>query len=260
LERERAVSPQVIKHLTSHHSVGRDEVAQFLAEQLPTLEDFEIDLILSPLFTPGLADQAVVAAILERDSIPASAWPALIQSLVTRPTRAHLVWDGGAAHAVVLREVTVARWVERLRLDGTIAPAVFELITTRASSSTRATLLAVARRATWEAPGRQKFLQTFWEHTLGADASEAEDSVELLRLAETYAPADAAEVLNRIPQWEQAVRREIGSTVSPKPFFHDRIEEMHGGSRDSRRTDSVRLAAKERELEFLQRLARVLAA
>src|SRR5690349_3487137 len=109
LERSRELLPQVLKHVVGTYGIDRDAIGPFLANELSRLEDYEIDLILSPLFTPALPDQAVFADLLGRDSVPADEWPALIQQLVARPTHAQLVTSDGKAHSVPLREVSIER-------------------------------------------------------------------------------------------------------------------------------------------------------
>src|SRR5207249_12263890 len=64
LERPRELSPRVLNYIEGNYSVEHDAVGAFLTEELPKLEDYEIDLILSPVFTPKLADQAVFAELL----------------------------------------------------------------------------------------------------------------------------------------------------------------------------------------------------
>ena len=86
------------------------------------------------------------------------------------------------------------------------------------------------------------------------------DRVEaLLNLVETYEPANTAEVLSRLPHWQVVLRHEIGLASGPKPFFNERVQEMHGGGRDQRRMEDTRTTAKQRELEFLARLQTLLA-
>ena len=75
---------------------------------------------------------------------------------------------------------------------------------------------------------------------------------------ETYEPTDVAELRARIPHWQRVLRQEINDTVGTKPFFNERIEDLHGGGRDQRRHDQSRIAAKETERAFLERLQRVL--
>lgn len=256
LERPRAVTAQVVKHLDDAHGVGREVVGAFLATELSKLEDYEVDLILAPLFTPTLNDQVAVAELLDKESVAASHWPELVLQLVARPTQARLQTEDGVVLQVPLRDVVVERFVYRLRLDGTIADEVFKLIGSLPQAEGRALLKAVARRAIWEQSGRREILV----RCLAAvgDAFCVSDAVALLKLIETYGPTGVADLLVQIPHWQQVLRQEINDSGA-KPFFNERVEELHGGGRDQRRQDNSRLAAKEAEAAFLQRLQQVLA-
>lgn len=97
MEHPRELPSQVVKHLGGTYEISRDTIGMFLEENLPELEDYEIDLILSPVFTPTLHDQAVVAELLGTGSVPAEQWPILIQQIVERPTHTQLTIDGGPA-------------------------------------------------------------------------------------------------------------------------------------------------------------------
>lgn len=258
LERPRELSAQVVNHIVGTYGITRDEIGNFLTTELPKLEDYEIDLILSPLFTPTLKDQSVFAEILGRDSVPASDWPALIQQLVARPTVAQLVSEDGSTHRVPLRDVTVERFVHRLRLEGTIPGPLFNLINQFPPTADRPLLKAIARRAIWENPARGDILVRYLTATAG-NTSPVSDAAELLKLAETYQPANVTDLLAHIPHWQQVLRQEINEASSPKPFFNERVQELHGGGRDQRRQDDSRLTTKESEQAFLERLHRVLA-
>jgi len=255
LERPRPLSAQVVKHLSAAHDVERDGATEFLATQLPALEDYEVDLLLSPLFTPSLEDQAAVAQHLGATSIPEAEWAGLIAQLGARPTPAHLLADDGRTLTVPLREVTIERYVRRLRLHGTIPAGLMEVIETLPAAE-RARVQAIARRAIWEAPGRRALLEKVLRTTPGAWL--VEDLAGLLRLVETYEPADAPEFLARLPHWQQVLRHEINLASHPKTFFNERIEDMHGGGRDRRAPEAARIASREAELALLERLARVL--
>lgn len=255
LERPRPLTAQVVQHLVGTHAVTRENIGAFLTTELPKLEDYEVDLILSPLFTPTLSDQTVVAELLGGESFTSSEWPGLVQQLVSRPTKAPLQTEDGVTHPVPLRDVTIERFVYRLRLDGTIAADVFNLIGSLPQANDRALLKAVARRAIWENPGRREILSRYLESV--GDAFRSDDAAALLKVVETYEPANVAELLAQIPHWQQVLRQEIND-AGVKPFFNERVEELHGGGRDQRRQDHSRMAAKEREQAFLLRLQRVL--
>lgn len=254
LERPRAVSEQVVKHLTGVHEVSREDIGDFLTGKLAQLEDYEIDLALAPLFTPTLADQAVVAGELEGQSVPVQTINDLIHQLELRPTVAQLVTSEGLAHVVPLREVTIGRFVRRLRLEGGLPDDLLAVL--RGFPATeRPLLLAVARRAVWEEARRREILVRFLATagpTVGADV------VMLLKLVETYAPADLAELSRQVPKWLDVLREELNRGSGVRPFFNERVEELHGGGRDQRRVNEPRQVARQSEWEFLERLQRQL--
>jgi hypothetical protein len=257
LERPRPLLPQVVKHLCGTYSLERDALGGFLVEELPKLEDYEIDLILSPVFTPNLRDQAVFAELLGPNAVPLAEWFGLIEHLVARPTRSPLITEDGQSHAVPLREVTVERYVYRLRLGATIPGSLFELLSRRAPADDRPLLKAIARRAIWESETRRDILGRYLAAAIGTEYYRPDDAVDLLKLAETYEPADTDDLLRRIPHWEQVLRHEINIGSNPKAFFNERVEELHGGGRDQRRQDNAE--PKQRELAFLARLKPLLA-
>ena len=259
LERPRVVSTQVVNHLVGTYGITRENVGPFLIHELSGLEDYEIDLILAPLFTPTLQDQAIFAELLGRDSVPDAQWPGLIQQFVTRPTHAQLVTEDQQTHSIPLREVTVERYVHRLRLDATIPEPLFKLITHFPAAADRPVLKAIARRATWERSASAEILVRYLINATENETYRLADAVALLKLQETYESADANELLARIPHWQQVLRQEVNEGSGMKPFFNERVEELHGGGRDQRRQDNTRIAAKENELGLLERVHRVLA-
>jgi hypothetical protein len=256
LERPREITTQVAKHLDGAYGVERDAVGPFLEDRLPKLEDDEHDLILSPLFTPKLSDQAVFAELLGRGSIPRKDWPALIQELVNRPTVAHLITSERQTHAVALREVSIERYVKRLRLDGTISASLLKLID-QTPAADHPMLKAVARRAIWENTARGEMLVRLLTKSLADGNYRLKDSIDLLKLTEDYQPADSSALLARIPRWIKLLEEEINSAGSPKPFFSQTVQHLHGGN-DQLQTDEALTEAKRLEMAFLVRIQGIL--
>lgn len=258
LERARPLPAQVTRHISGTYGTERDVIGAFLIEELPRLEDYEIDLILSPAFTPALTDQAIFAELLGSEAVPATEWPGLIATLTARPTCATLLTEDGQSHTVPLRDVTIERFVNRLRLGATITPALLALIASRVPPSDQPMFKTIARRAIWESEPRSMILRRFIESSSTSMQEKLEDAVSLLKLVETYEPADTAELIARIPHWEQVLRHEISLASNPKLFFNERVEELHGGGRDQRRHDAAQ--PKQHELAFLGRLKQTLGA
>jgi hypothetical protein len=257
LERPRELSARVVNYINGHYGFDDDAIGLFLLDELPKLEDYEVDLILSPVFTPKLADQALFAELLGQQSVPRTEWPALVQQLVARPTRGNFITPDGQTHSIKLREVTIERYVHRLRLEGTISASVFKLIDNVPATEDRPMLKAIARREAWEADDVRGILVRYLEAVLGRSSYSLADTVELLNLVENRKPASLSDLMARIPAWQEALRQQI--EVSGKPFFHEDIRAMHGGGRDQRQEGDTRMSAKEEEFAFLGRLQKLLA-
>ncbi|MBI1864624.1 MAG: hypothetical protein HYR98_02630, partial [Nitrospirae bacterium] len=84
----RPVTPQVSRHLQSHHGIPSGDEAAFLESRLPLLEEYEAELILSPLFTPTVEDQARVSPLLGDPPPSAAAVEELVARLERRSTEA----------------------------------------------------------------------------------------------------------------------------------------------------------------------------
>jgi len=258
LERPRELSPRVLNYIGGNYEVEHDAIGAFLVEELPNLEDYELDLILSPVFTPRLNDQAVFAEILGRDRVGREEWPALIQQLIARPTCAQLVTLDGVGHSVKLRAVTIERYVHRLRLEATIPESLCGLLKGLPASD-QPMLKAIARRSVWENSGSAAILEGYLLAAVKRDSYSLGDAVALLELTESRKPTGLNDLVEHIPIWLDALRHQIEVAAGPKPFFSQDIERMHGGGRDQRGQDDLRLSAKEKEFAFLGRLQEILA-
>jgi len=258
LERPRELSARVVNYIAGNYDVENDGIGSFLVGELPRLEDYELDLILSPVFTPKLADQAIFAELLGSDPVPREQWPALIQELAARPTLAQLITADGRSHSVPLREVTLERYVHRLRLDATIPDSLFKLLDRTPPITDRPMLKAVARRAVWDNDARRNILARYLAAAADRGSYRLDDAVELLNLVESHKPANVDDLIAWIPRRQQALQEQINVASSPRAFFSGHVEQLHGGERDQRQQDDVRLSAKENEFAFLERLQQVL--
>jgi hypothetical protein len=259
LERPREITMQVANHLLGSYDVERDAIGAFLEDKLSALEDYEHDLILSPLFTPKLADQAIFADLLGREYIPREQWPGLIAELLAIPVHGQLVTSDRRRHSITLREVTIERYVNRLRLDGSIPESIFVLLETISPVADRPTLKAVARRAIWENEAKRGILERYLTLARDRGVYQLPDAVSLMEIVESYKPADVAALLAMIPPWRDGLRREIDTGGDPKPFFAAAIQGEHGGDRDHRQADQRRLETKRNEFALLGRLQQILA-
>jgi hypothetical protein len=259
LEKPRELTPRVLNYIGGTYGVDHDAIGSFLSNELSKLEEYEIDLILSPVFTPKLSDQAVFAEMLGPESVPSSEFGELIHKLTARPTVAQLVTPDNRAHPVTLHEVTIERYVRRLRLEGDISETVLNALNAVSTLDPpgQSQLLAIARRAALESEGARQILERYLTNAPTRGGYTLDDAIDLLNLMETRKPTDLVDLFSRIGGWQEALRQQIDAGGG-KPFFNEDIRNMHGGGRDQRVGGDVQLSAKERELDFLRRLERVL--
>lgn len=242
------------------YGIDRQEVGAFLDERLARLEEDELDLTLSALYTPKLADQAVFAELLESTSVTRADLSSWVNLLLQRPTIGHLQTADGVSHAFLLQEVTLERYVLRLRLEGTLPESLLRLIRTLPPSADQPRLLAIARRAVWNTPERWELLQRFLARNYAGNSPVPGDPEAFLALVESSEPSGIPDVLARLPAWEQVVRIQVSSTDQPSPFFNERVQDLHGGGRDQRGVNEALRQQKQSELAFLGRLGPLLAA
>ena len=260
LERPRELSPRVLNYISGTYGIDYDSIGEFLVGQLNQLEDYEVDLVLSPVFTPKLSDQAVFAELLGGKSVPREEFPGLVQQVVARPTYARLITPDGKSHAVKLTDVIVERYLFRLRLDGGISESLLQLLNDVSATepADRPMLKAIARRPAWTTPESQGILVRYLNNAPQRGGYNLTDALDLLDLMEGRKPQDLADLQARMPGWQKALREQIDTGSGAKPFFHGEIAMMHGGVRDQRYEGDARLVGKERELDFLIRLERIL--
>lgn len=254
LEKPRSLLKQVMDYVSSRHEVSRDELGAFLENEVDVLEDFEVDLLFSPQFTPTLVDQAAFSSLLDEERLPAVEWDALVNALAARPTVARLVTEDGAEHAVSLTDVSIERFVSRLNLDAEIPGPLAKLLASMPPAEDRDLLKAIARRPFFRTESHCEILFEFLVKTTGDDSYSLEDALSLLELVETYRPADVADLVGRVPHWLEVLESEVTAASQPKPFFADRVQDMHGGGRDQRRADGSLIDRKQRNMAFLKRL------
>lgn len=258
LEKPRPLLKQVVDHAASRHEVSRDDVGGFLDDSVQNLEDYELDLLFSAQFTPTLVDQGAFSKLLDGGVLPRDQWDELVKSLEDRPTVAQLVTEDGMTHSVALTDVSIERFVKRLNLDVTIPENLAKLLDSMPPEEDRNLLKALARHQGFRSAEQSEILFRFVLKVTSDDEYQLEEVLLLLELMDTYKPADVGDLLSRIPHWLEVLENEATAAGQPKPFFADRVQELHGFGRDQRKADMSLIDRKKRNIKFLKRLDEIL--
>lgn len=254
LGRTRALVPQVVAHILGQYGATRDDLGRFLREVVPGLEDYQIDVMFSPIFTPGILEQALYSKLVIEAPLEGGATNALVQALCDRRIQTPLRLEDGAEHRLPLREVTLNRYVSRLNLERVIPEPLAARIQEAIAPDELAIAHAIARRPVWATEGRENLLHQFLGTTLGTPHGTVENLSALMRLVETYRPATLEELIASLPELRELLRREMANSAMPRPFFNERVRDLHGGGRDQRGRDEHLIESKQREAAFLELL------
>jgi hypothetical protein len=120
LARPRALAPQTERQIASHLAEHKStSLATFLLAASALLEEYELDVVFAPLFTPTLDERAELADLLFHWRPAAEQLrDHVVPALCGRVGAAAVLLPDGSQAQLPLHEVMVERFVRLLRLDG----------------------------------------------------------------------------------------------------------------------------------------------
>ncbi len=115
----RALTTQVLEHVLSAHEVVEDRVLDWLRSDLEELETYEVELLLSPLFTPSFDERVRFEAALGHGCVDAAEVDEVIELASAAEWRMTLEHEDERLEAALPR-VVIERFVRLLRLDAVL--------------------------------------------------------------------------------------------------------------------------------------------
>src|SRR3990172_6373818 len=245
LTRRRALSPQVRRHLASTYEVADDAVREFFSSRLGALEEYQIELLLGPLFTPTLEDRAGYAGLLREETPSEAQVEEHTGSLEAEKLSWFLEIPGEEEVGVRVLDVVVARWVRLCNLTHAPGPALVAGIERAVPADDRELALATLRDEAWQDREKQEWLAEYLE-TAGVRKSFSMQKLEFLTdLMRGRWEARPERLLGLVEKVLEERRSQLLETGSAKPFFARHIEEWHGHARDQRRGDPGEAEARQ---------------
>lgn len=259
LTRPRQITEQVLTHILSHYSYTLDQIDEFFNEEVPRLEDYEIDILFSPIFTPKIQDKAMFSKILEEIDISNDDVEEIIRSLEEKKLKATfyvVLKNGNEVHekkiSVQLNSVNLRRYVKLLNLDckpSAQLSKALEVVFKDESDNAK----AILRDKFWKEQWREEFLMAYLIYIAGHGNASFEKFELLLKILRGNPTAsDIYEIYNLISdviQWTE-VQVNVLKT-GKKQFFNELIGQFYReeGS-DKRIQKEEELREKETELKY----------
>jgi hypothetical protein len=123
LTRPRPIKPQTERQLAHHLAEHSTSLPSFLLCASDALEDYELDILFGPLFTPALDERAELADLLFHWRPSAEQLRQIVHELCAEVSHAVVLLPDGTETKLTLHEVMVERYVRLLRLDNGPDPA-----------------------------------------------------------------------------------------------------------------------------------------
>ncbi|MEN3037785.1 MAG: hypothetical protein ABDI07_01305 [Candidatus Kryptonium sp.] len=259
LTKPRQITEQVLNHILSHYSYTLDQIDKFFNEEIPNLEDYEIDILFSPIFTPKMQDKALFSKILDEIELTERDVEEIIRELEEKnlTARFYIVIRKGdetfeKSFSIPLNKVNLKRYVKLLNLD--CKPSIqlskaIEAVFKGESDNVK----AILRDKFWKEEWREEFLKVYLGYIAGHGNMTIEKFEFLLKILKGNPTAsdiyEIYDLISDVIQWTE-IQVDVLKT-GKKQFFNEMIEQSYReeGS-DKRIQKEEELRDRETELMY----------
>ncbi len=220
----RALTAQILDFLLAHHEVTGEGVAGWLRDHLADLESYELDLLLSPLFTPDFAMRARFEEVLGDECFDAAEVDGLLEELVRQRLPMILLHEEERIEAS-LPEVMIERFVRMLHLD---APVPEEAIVEFGPLS--AEVRCCLRDRVWARQQSRDLLPDLLAAARSMDQSFPDYVFFLTDFMRSHRPARLEDCLTYLDNVADAYEKDLRKHESgTRSFFNDELKASYAG-------------------------------
>ncbi|MEO5351108.1 MAG: hypothetical protein H7836_15920 [Magnetococcus sp. YQC-3] len=199
---------------------------------LTAREPFEVEWLLSSLFTPTYREREACEAVLPLEGIAEG----VIETLVTALSAEKLfclVSFGHREQQVPVLPVVIERYVRLLHLNAGVHPLLLPLLRTWESVAERLSLTSLARRSVWQTESRAHLLRSALQ-AMGERGSFRVEKVRFLTdFVGSYRPSDETHLLRALANLVEAYHQD-----NAHPVYNQQLEHYQGENIRSRYCDS----------------------
>ncbi|MBF0446633.1 MAG: hypothetical protein HQL67_00385 [Magnetococcales bacterium] len=184
-----------------------DAIAGLSAGRVNDLEEFEIELLLSPLFTPSDLDRAACESVLSPLGLKAKEYAAL-QAKLCRANLTCPVVYGVDTGSLVIPDIVIERYLKLLDLTSPVSESIIPLLETAVAEDNRNWAFSLARRPVWRNQQNRDVLLACLEKMIQNGSFSAEKLDFLTSFVRTYRPKETENLLIRLTNMIEAYHRD----------------------------------------------------
>jgi len=117
LSQVQPLKPQAERQLAAHMAGHTDNMQLFLLSAAEVLEDYEVEIIFGPQFTPTIDDRVAVADLLFHWRPDEAQLAKLVTDLVAQVQTVPIALPDGSTAQLTLHDVMIERYLKLLRLN-----------------------------------------------------------------------------------------------------------------------------------------------
>lgn len=178
LQRPRELKQQTSRHLEEHLDPEGSDVQDFFQRAASELEDYEVEILFAPIFTPSFEEQVEVVEPLASCRPSAQEVAALAGRLIESLKTCSIVLPEGDLASLTLHPVLIDRYVRMLRLENAPVREVVDSIRESLAEDLAPVALALLRQKGFTS-NHQEWCARFLEFAAGRHAVDRE-TLEIL--------------------------------------------------------------------------------
>jgi len=153
---------QVLQEINDRHAHSETQLPEFFATLFPTLEEYQIDLLFSPQFTPAEHNRLRYIPFLNEKSLSQQEIASIKNELVSANLSVLFTTPDAALEiSVPLHEVFIDRFVNLLKLDAPLPESAYADIQALVPEASRSEINLIARDSIWQSGNRYDILKAF---------------------------------------------------------------------------------------------------
>lgn len=246
LSRPREISDRNAAALMSRLGLER-ALGAFARERLDGQEEFELEILFSPFFTPCQEDRFAYEAFLPDAGVPRDELTDLPAQLAGEELVCSLE-EGGERIEVVLPEVAIERYLRLLHLDRPVETSVADAIRAHVPDENRGAVMSLARVGDWSGEEARGVMREVLAAMDKADSFTLDKMIFLTEFIRTHPPHGLADLAGELDRLLDAYKKDENN-----PVFNEQLEEFQTGAiRSEHCGDRVKAFRLARAAELLR--------
>ncbi|MEB3286541.1 MAG: hypothetical protein VKJ04_03450 [Vampirovibrionales bacterium] len=229
LTHPRFLIEQVVSEISARHEYPIDRLGEFFNDKYAKLEDYEVDLVFSPLFTPNWEDQLRYAKLLGPAHLSVQDLKALVAKLENESLNATFQTQAAEVWRVPLHPVNLDRYVNRLMIDKPLSDFLQTSIEAHVPKDDQHAIYLLAKNPVWEGKPREVLLDQYLQ-AFSKNKSYTLDKVRFLTdFVRTYRPGTQADLLRQLKSLAKSCEADLNN-VADQSFYDQQFKELYSDS------------------------------